>query len=100
MIWLDILLVVALLLIVFNCSAVAATNWLRPITAAGFVLRGPTCTIAAMDAREYWTRQLREAEAELEAATRRSDANAAANRLQLVKAELKAARGSGATEAA
>jgi hypothetical protein len=29
-----------------------------------------------MDAREYWTRQLREAERELEAATRLSDANA------------------------
>jgi hypothetical protein len=42
-----------------------------------------------MDPREYWTKQLREAEAELEAATRRSDVNAAAKRLQLVKAELK-----------
>jgi hypothetical protein len=42
-----------------------------------------------MDDREYWTKQLREAEAELEVATRRSDVNAAAKRLQLVKAELK-----------
>jgi hypothetical protein len=42
-----------------------------------------------MDDREYWTRQLREAERALEAATRRSDVNAAAKRLQLVKAELK-----------
>jgi hypothetical protein len=42
-----------------------------------------------MDAREYWTRQLREAEAELEAATRRSDVNAAAARLQRARAELK-----------
>jgi polyhydroxyalkanoate synthesis regulator phasin len=42
-----------------------------------------------MDDREYWTRQLREAERELDAATRRSDVNAAAKRLQLVKAELR-----------
>jgi hypothetical protein len=42
-----------------------------------------------MDDREYWTKQLREAEAELEAATRRSDVNAAAKRLQRAKAELK-----------
>jgi hypothetical protein len=42
-----------------------------------------------MDDREYWTKQLREAERELDAATRRSDVNAAAKRLQLVKAELK-----------
>jgi hypothetical protein len=42
-----------------------------------------------MDDREYWTRQLREAEAELEAATRRSDVNAAAAKLQRAKAALK-----------
>jgi hypothetical protein len=42
-----------------------------------------------MDARDYWTRELREAEAELEAATRRSVVNAAAKRLQLAKAQLK-----------
>jgi hypothetical protein len=42
-----------------------------------------------MDDRDYWTKKLREAEVELEAATRRSDVNAAAKRLQLVKAELK-----------
>jgi multidrug efflux pump subunit AcrA (membrane-fusion protein) len=43
-----------------------------------------------MDDREYWTKQLREAEAELDAATRRSDVDAAAKRLQRAKAELKA----------
>jgi hypothetical protein len=43
-----------------------------------------------MDDREYWTRKLREAERELEAATRRSDVNAAAKRLQQAKAALKA----------
>jgi hypothetical protein len=42
-----------------------------------------------MDDREYWTRQLREPERALEAATQRSDVNAAAKRLQLVKAELR-----------
>jgi hypothetical protein len=42
-----------------------------------------------MDDREYWTKQLREAEAELEVATRRSDVNAAAKRVMLAKAELK-----------
>jgi hypothetical protein len=42
-----------------------------------------------MDDREYWTRELREAEAALDAATRRSDINVAAKRLQLVKAELR-----------
>jgi hypothetical protein len=42
-----------------------------------------------MDDRQYWTQQLREAEAELEAATRRSDVNAAASKLQRAKAELK-----------
>jgi hypothetical protein len=38
---------------------------------------------------KYWTTKLREAEAELEAATRRSDINAAAKRLQMAKAELR-----------
>jgi hypothetical protein len=42
-----------------------------------------------MDDREYWTRKLREAEDELDAATRRSDVNAAASKLQRAKAELK-----------
>jgi hypothetical protein len=40
----------------------------------------------------YWTRKLQEAERELDAATRRSDVNAAARRLMLAKAELKQAR--------
>jgi multidrug resistance efflux pump len=46
------------------------------------------CTIARMDDREYWTKQLREAERELEA--RRSDVDAAAKKLQRAKSELKA----------
>ena len=40
--------------------------------------------------REYWTKAVREAERELEAATRRSDVNAAAKKLQRAKAALKA----------
>ena len=43
--------------------------------------------------REYWTKQLREAEAELEAATKRTDVDAAARKLQRAKAELKALEG-------
>jgi hypothetical protein len=42
-----------------------------------------------MDRREYWTRELLEAERELDAATRRSDVDAAAQRLQRAKAALK-----------
>jgi hypothetical protein len=42
-----------------------------------------------MDDREYWQKQLREAEAELAAAKRRTELNAAAQRLQRAKAELK-----------
>jgi hypothetical protein len=42
-----------------------------------------------MDGRDYWTKELGEPEAELETATRRSDVNAAATRLQRAKAELK-----------
>jgi hypothetical protein len=38
---------------------------------------------------DYWTKELREAEQELEAATRRSDVDAAAKRLQRAKTELK-----------
>jgi hypothetical protein len=41
-----------------------------------------------MDDRAYWTKELREAEAEFEAATRRSEVDAAAKRLQRAKAEL------------
>jgi hypothetical protein len=40
--------------------------------------------------REYWQKALREAERELEAATRRSDVDAAAKKLQRAKSELKA----------
>jgi hypothetical protein len=42
----------------------------------------------AMD-RDYWTKELREAEAELAAAKRRTELNAAAKRLQRAKTELK-----------
>jgi hypothetical protein len=42
-----------------------------------------------MDDRAYWTKQLREAEAELAAAKRRYELNAAAKKLQRAKAELK-----------
>jgi hypothetical protein len=51
-------------------------------------VRAVACTIASMD-RDYWTKQLREAERELDAATRRSDANAAAKKLRRAKAALK-----------
>jgi hypothetical protein len=40
--------------------------------------------------RIYWQRKLQEAEAELDAATRRSDVDAAARKLQYAKARLKA----------
>ena len=43
-----------------------------------------------MDDRHYWQKELREAERELDAATRRSDVDAAAKRLRRAKAELKA----------
>jgi hypothetical protein len=43
-----------------------------------------------MDDLAYWTKKLQEAERELEAATRRSDVNAAAKKLQRAKSELKA----------
>jgi hypothetical protein len=45
--------------------------------------------MSAMD-REYWTKQLREAEAALEAAKKKSDVDAAAKRLRRAKAELRA----------
>jgi hypothetical protein len=54
-----------------------------------FVSRALAYTIAGMD-RDYWTKELREAEAELEDATRRSDVDAAAKRLQRAKPALKA----------
>jgi hypothetical protein len=44
----------------------------------------------------YWTKRLQEAERELDAATRRSDVNAAAKRVMLAKAELKRAGAEGA----
>jgi hypothetical protein len=43
-----------------------------------------------MDAKEYWTRQLREAEAELDAARTRAAVNDAASKLQRARAALKA----------
>jgi hypothetical protein len=54
-----------------------------------FVSRALACTITGMD-RDYWTKVLRETEQELDAATRRSDVDAAAKKLQRAKAELKA----------
>jgi hypothetical protein len=39
--------------------------------------------------RDYWTKVLREAEQELQAATKLSEVNAAARKLQRAKAELK-----------
>jgi hypothetical protein len=45
--------------------------------------------IPGMTTREYWTKRLREAEQELDAATRPSDVNAAAARLMVAKTELK-----------
>jgi hypothetical protein len=39
--------------------------------------------------RDYWTKELREAEAELAAAKGRTELNAAAKRLQRAKTELK-----------
>jgi hypothetical protein len=46
-----------------------------------------------MDDLTYWTRKLREAEAELDAATTPSALNAAAKRLMLAKRAAGAARG-------
>ena len=43
--------------------------------------------------REYWTKQLREAEAELEAATKRTEVDAAAKKLQRAKGGAEGARG-------
>jgi hypothetical protein len=43
--------------------------------------------------RDHWTRALREAERELDAATTRSAVNAAAKKLQRAKAALKALEG-------
>jgi hypothetical protein len=40
----------------------------------------------------YWTKKLQEAEAELDAATRRSDVNGAARRLIRIKAEKRSRR--------
>jgi hypothetical protein len=42
-----------------------------------------------MNDRDYWTAVLKGAEQQLDAATRRSDVNAAAARLMLAKTELK-----------
>jgi hypothetical protein len=59
--------------------------------------QAPFCaTFYGMD-QEYWTKQLREAEAELEAAKTLSAVNAAAKKLQRAKAELKALEGEPAT---
>jgi hypothetical protein len=57
-----------------------------------FVSREPGAYMAATDLR-YWTKALPEAERELDAATRRSEVNAAGKRLQRARAELKPLRG-------
>jgi hypothetical protein len=44
------------------------------------------------DLVKYWAAKLREAEQELDAATRRSDVDAAASRLLYAKAQLRAAK--------
>jgi hypothetical protein len=49
--------------------------------------------VRPMDDLTYWTRALRQAEAELEAATTRAAINAAAKRVMLAKAELKRSSG-------
>ena len=43
-----------------------------------------------MSDREYWARELEDAQRELEAATKRNEVDAAAKRLQRAKSELKA----------
>jgi hypothetical protein len=43
-----------------------------------------------MQDRDYWTKALQQAERELEAATTRTEVNAAATKLQRARAELKA----------
>lgn len=47
------------------------------------------CYAAGMDDRAYWTRALREAERELDAAKGRTAVSAAARKLQRARAELK-----------
>ena len=49
--------------------------------------------------REYWTRALKDAEHELEAATRLADVNAAARKLMLAKTEMKRLKMAEPTEA-
>jgi hypothetical protein len=53
----------------------------------------------AMSDLEYWTKVLKEAERELDAATRLSDVNAVAKRLQRAKAELKRLEAAGPSPA-
>jgi hypothetical protein len=58
---------------------------------AGHLRFARACSyIPAMNDLAYWTNKLKEAERELEAATKRSEINAAAGRLMRIKAELKA----------
>jgi hypothetical protein len=88
MTWIEMLLVMALLLIVIGLNPLLArySGTVEPPASsfrASSHVQSPT-----MD-RKYWQKQLREAELELEAATRRTDVNAAAARLMLAKRELK-----------
>jgi hypothetical protein len=50
-----------------------------------------------MPDREYWTRELEDAKRELEAATKRSEVDAAAKRLQRAKSGTEGARSSAET---
>jgi hypothetical protein len=76
----------ALLFLALLAAALASVGW----TGRVFGSRLAVPTLPGMQDRDYWTRKLREAEAELEAAKKRSDVNAAASKLQRAKAELKA----------
>jgi hypothetical protein len=59
-------------------------------TAAIFGSRACARTIAGVDEVQFWTRKLREAEAELDAAKTRTALHAAAKKLQRARAALKA----------
>jgi hypothetical protein len=67
----------------------AARHTGRVASAAPVSFPAPRSYIPAMNDLAYWTKRLQEAERELDAATRRSDVNAAAKKLQMAKAELK-----------
>jgi hypothetical protein len=55
-----------------------------------FGSRAPLAILPAIWDEKYWTRKLKEAERELDAATRLTEVNAASARLMRIKAEMKA----------